>query len=255
MGFPWKTRVVVAAALAVVAVNNSLVEAQTAAPPITRSQATVVRLKPDMVQEWIDLQKNEVIPAQKKGGLASRTTLQTTIGNAFEYVTIIPVANFAALDGQNPQQKALGVDGAARLAERIRRCVLTQYNYILNRRDDLTIPQGTALVARTVIRHPLPGKQGDYLTYIKTDLLPVMKKAKDAGKIAGYTVSLRGEGAPTAGEVGTTTYYNKFADLDAGNPAIAVVGQTAATAMTAKGAALATNAQVIVRRRVAELSF
>ena len=51
---------------------------------------------------------------------------------------------------------------------------------------------------------PLPGKQDEYLNYIKNDLLPVMKKAKDAGKIAGYTVSLRGVGAAT-GERTTTT--------------------------------------------------
>ena len=101
----------------------------------------------------------------------------------------------------------------------------------------------------------MPGKQDEYLNYLKNDLLPVMKKAKDAGKIAGYTVSLRGEGAPVAGELTTTTYFTKFADLDAGNPAVTVVGQAATTALTARGAALATTTQVIVRRRVAELSF
>jgi len=101
---------------------------------------------------------------------------------------------------------------------------------------------------------PLPGKQAEYLDYIKNDVLPVMKKAKAAGKIAGYTVSIRGVGA-AAGELTTTTYYNKFADLDAGNPAIAVMGEAGATAMTAKAAPLATNVQVIVRRRVADLSF
>ncbi|HZR23772.1 MAG TPA: hypothetical protein VFA59_09310 [Vicinamibacterales bacterium] len=100
----------------------------------------------------------------------------------------------------------------------------------------------------------MPGKQDEYLNYIKNDVLPVMKKAKAAGKIAGYTVSLRGVGAAT-GDLTTTTHYNKFADLDAGNPAIALVGETAATALTAKATTLATNVQVMVRRRVADLSF
>ena len=57
------------------------------------------------------------------------------------------------------------------------------------------------------------------------------------------------------GKLTTTTYNNKFADLDAGDPAIAVAGEPAATAMTAKAATLATNVQVMVRRRVADLSF
>jgi hypothetical protein len=253
MGFPWKTYVVVASTLVFAWADTVPTVAQTA-PPVNRQQVTLVRLKPDMVNEWLVLQKNELIPAQKKGGVTTRTTLQTVLGNAFEYATIIPYPSFGILDGQNAQQKALGTEAAARLAEKIRKCVLTQTTYVLNRRDDLGIPQGTATAARTAVVRPLPGKQDEYLNYIKNDVLPVMKKAKAAGKIAGYTVSIRGAGA-AAGELTTTTYYNKFADIDAGNPAIAVVGQAAATAMTAKAATLATNVQVMVRRRVADLSF
>ena len=195
-----------------------------------------------------------MIPAQKKGGVTTRTTLQTVLGNAFEYATLIPYPSYGILDGQNAQQKALGTEAAARLAAKIRKCVLTQSTYLITRRDDLGVPQGTAAATRTVIVRPLPGKQEEYLTFIKNDVLPVMKKAKDAGKIAGYGVSIRGVGA-AAGELTTTTYYNKFVDLDAGNPAIAVVGQAAATAITAKAATLATTVQTLLRRRVADLSF
>ena len=253
MRFPWKTWVVVAGTLALAAADIVPAVAQTT-PPGTRQQVTLVRLKPDMVNEWLALQKNEVIPAQKKGGVTTRTTLQTVLGNSFEYATIIPYPSYGILDGQNAQQKALGTEAAARLAEKIRKCVLTQSTYLLTRRDDLSIPQGTAPAVRTGVVRPLPGKQDEYLNYIKNDVLPVMKKAKDAGKIAGYAVSIRGVGA-AAGELTTTTYYNKFADLDAGNPAVGVVGQAAATALTAKAAALATNVQALVRRRVADLSF
>ena len=253
MRFPWKTCVVVASTLVLAAADTVPAVAQTT-PPGTRQQVTLVRLKPDMVNEWLALQKNEVIPAQKKGGVTTRTTLQTVLGNAFEYATIIPYPSYGILDGQNAQQKALGTEAAARLAEKIRKCVLTQSTYLLTRRDDLSIPQGTAPAVRTGVVRPLPGKQDEYLNYIKNDVLPVMKKAKDAGKIAGYAVSIRGVGA-AAGELTTTTYYNKFADLDAGNPAVGVVGQAAATALTAKAAALATNVQALVRRRVADLSF
>jgi hypothetical protein len=254
MTFPWKT-CVIGGLLTVAAADFAPLQAQQAAPPpTTRFQVTVVRLKPDMVNEWLDLQKNEVVPAQKRGGVTTRTTLQTAVGNAFEYLIIIPFPAFAALDGQNAQQKALGTEEAARLAEKIRKCVLTQSTYLFNRRDDLTIPQGNAVALRTALVRPLAGKQNEYLAYLKNDLLPAMKKAKDAGKIAGYTVNLRGAGAPT-GELTTTTYYNTFAGIDAGNPAIGAVGQAAADALTAKGAALATTLQVMVRRRVADLSF
>ena len=225
-----------------------------AAPGTTRYQVTVVRIKPDMIDEWIDLQKNEVIPALKKGGVTQRTVMQTAIGNSFEYTILTPYPSFAALDGPAVQVRALGAEGAARLGAKIRKCVDVQRTYLINRVDDLAIPQGNAIASRTTVSRPAPGKTQDYLNYIRTDLLPAMKKAKAEGKIAGYTVSTRGVGA-AAGEMTTTTYYNKFADLDAGNPLIQVLGAAAAAPITAKGAALATTVQVVIRRRVADLSF
>jgi len=83
MRFPWQTCVVVASTLFLAAADPVPTVAQTA-PAANRQQVTLVRLKPDMVTEWLALQKNEVMPAQKKGGVTTRTTLQTVLGNAFE---------------------------------------------------------------------------------------------------------------------------------------------------------------------------
>ena len=255
LGNRWVIR---ASALALALLPSSVCLAQPAAAgapaATTRSQVTLVRVKPDMVNEWLDLQKNELMPAQKKGGVTTRTVLQTAIGNTFEYAIIIPYPSFAALDGQNAQQKALGTEGAARLAGKIRKCVDVQRTYLINRVNDLTIPQGDAPAARTALVRVAAGKQQDYLSYIRTEVLPAMKKAKAAGKIAGYNVSTRGVGAQ-AGEITTTTYYSKFADMDAGSPVVQMLGQAAAAPITAKGDALATPVQVIIRRRVADLSF
>ena len=74
MRFPRKICVVVASMLVLAAVETVPTVAQTA-PPTTRSQVTLVRLKPDMVNEWLDLQKNEVIPAQKKGGVDRKSVV------------------------------------------------------------------------------------------------------------------------------------------------------------------------------------
>ena len=130
MKFHWKFCVVVAVTLVLSAASIVPTVAQTAPPP-NRQQVTLVRLNPDMIDEWLDLQKNEVVPAQKKGGVTTRTTLQTALGNSFEYAIIIPYPSFGALDGQNAQQKALGTEAAARLAAKIRKCVLTQSTYLI----------------------------------------------------------------------------------------------------------------------------
>ncbi|MGQ0648215.1 MAG: hypothetical protein ACT4P7_11650 [Gemmatimonadaceae bacterium] len=43
--------------------------AQGTAPGTTRYYVPSMRLRPDMVNEWLDLQRKEVVPAQKKTGI------------------------------------------------------------------------------------------------------------------------------------------------------------------------------------------
>jgi ABC-type sugar transport system substrate-binding protein len=49
--------------------------AQSAAPMTAR--VTVTQVKPDMLNEWLDLEKNEVVPALKKGGQKTGTVYAT----------------------------------------------------------------------------------------------------------------------------------------------------------------------------------
>jgi hypothetical protein len=232
----------------------SLSLAQQSASATTRYQVTVVRIKPDMLNEWIDLQKNEVIPAQKKAGVKQRTVLQTSVGTSFEYTILTPFPNWDAADGPGALNRALGPDGAARLNAKIRKCIDFQRTYMSNRVNDLTIDGGAAPVSRITVRRALPGKQQEYLEFIKTDLLPGYKKAKADGKIAGYSAWTRGVGAP-AGEIALNIDYNKFAEMDAGDPLVLALGQAAVTKLNAKRDTLSTAVQTNVRRRVTDLSF
>ena len=54
---------------------------QNGAPANPRSLVRITQVKPDMATEWLAIQKNEVNPALKKAGLASRTMLETVLGN------------------------------------------------------------------------------------------------------------------------------------------------------------------------------
>jgi len=49
--------------------QNSSAPPASPAPATVRYLVTVVQLKPDMANEWLDLRKNEVTPALKKGAL------------------------------------------------------------------------------------------------------------------------------------------------------------------------------------------
>jgi hypothetical protein len=94
----------------------------------------------------------------------------------------------------------------------------------------------------------------EYLAWHKAEVLPALQKAKAAGKIAGSTVAVRGAGAPS-GEFTVVTYHNKFAELDAGDPLVQVLGRDAAGAINSKNALYSTQVRVDIRRRVADLSY
>ena len=220
----------------------------------TRYSVTVVRIKPDMLNEWLDLQRNEVIPAQKKAGVKERTILQTTVGNSFEYTILTPYPSFAAMDNPGANERALGAEAAARLAAKLRKCIDQQRSFLSTRQEDMNIPAPNATANRLIVRRVMPGKQQEALDFVRTEFFPAFKKAKADGKIAGFSVWTRGVGAQ-AGEMTINIAYNKFADMDAGFPPTLVLGQAAVTKLNAKLDTLSTAVQQNIRRRVADLSF
>jgi hypothetical protein len=234
----------------VLAVSLSTAAMAQTAP--TRWRVTVTRVKPEMQNEWIDLQKNEVVPALKKGGVASRTVYATGLfGNAFEYTIVQPMGKFADFDSPGAQAKALGPQANARLAEKLRRCVETTNSFMSTRLDDLSI--GAADDAPPVVGYVrirvAPGKMQEVQNILKSDILPVYKKQK-----SGLTISRRGLGA-NGNDLGISTPYAKFADLDSGGPLVKELGAEGTAKLLAKTNGMVTVIENVVRNRVADLSF
>lgn len=252
---PRRTRALAVVPLLVAAVLSMPAAAQQPTTPTsTRFYVTVVRVKPDMADQWLTVQREEVLPAQKKAGVASRVTLASAVGNAFEYTIIVPFPSFAAMDGDAPLVRALGREGAARVNAKLRAAVHEQHSFMTNRQEALQVAPGDAPIWRTTIRRVMPGQMQPYLAFLASDVVPAMKKAKSDGKIAGYGVATRGVGA-TAGELTTITYYAKFADMDGGDPLLLAVGREEMNRINAKGAALASTVTTVVRRRIPDLSY
>src|SRR5258708_27655748 len=147
-----------------------------------KSRVTITHVRPEMVNEWIDLQKNEVVPALKKAGVKSRTVYSSGLfGNSYEYVVVTPMEKFADFDAGNPLIKALGEAPAARLGEKLRRCTESAQSFMSTRLDDLSNPSESTEPPRIITSVRLriaPGKTQYFENIIKTDVLPVFKKAK-----------------------------------------------------------------------------
>ena len=244
-----KSRTAQAIALAFGVSVLALAQSTPAQP--TRIQVVIVHIKPDMLNEWVDLQKNELIRAQKKGGIKTRTTYQTVFGNTFEYTSVTPLEKFAQLDGQSAATRALGAEAAARLTAKLSKCLESRQVYAGTLMPDLSnAPAGeTPPVGVFTRRRVAPGKLEDYQNFVKTQILPIYKKAG-----VGFTVARRGLGANNSDFI-SVVWVSKLADLDAGNPITRALGEAAAAKLGATSAGMAPIIEQVVRRRVPELSY
>src|SRR5690349_12121622 len=96
----------------------------------------VVRVKPDMLTEFEDFSRREITPAMKKIGVKERTAWATGVfGEAFEYVFVTPIDDWAQYDAAPSQiTKALGEEGA----RKARRFIESVHTYAVQTRPDLS---------------------------------------------------------------------------------------------------------------------
>ena len=217
----------------------------------TRSRVVVTDVKPEMQWEWLAIQQNEVLPALKKSGVKSQTVYSSGVfGRAGEFVTVQPLPSMADFDGPNPLLKALGQPAFARLNERTRRCINSQTAYMSTRWDDASNITDTPPNVLISVRYRLTaGKADEVRAIMKSDVLPVYKKGK-----VYLAVNARGPGANPS-DITMITGFSKYADWDGGPYLTHAVGAAEAAKINAKMNGMRTLIEVIVRQRVADLSF
>ena len=214
---------------------------------------TIVQLKPELVAEWLEFQKNEVIPTLQKGGVKQRTGLTTVIGPSFEYVFLTPLASFADRDGQSPIVKALGEDGARTYAQKNRRFIASQRTLVARMRTDLTYqPDPAAQAPMAVVSEYslVPGHAGDFENYIKTDVTPAHKQLKTPGFLV-YQGIFGGDGNTFV----VATMVSNFADLDKGPAVSQAYGAARAASIQQKLSGIVAHVERTVSRTVPELTF
>ena len=223
------------------------------APKREMIQVTVVKVKPDLLNEWLEFQKNETIPMLKKAGAIRRDAWQTGIfGESGMYAFVAPIENFNQYDGDNPPLRALGADGARAYAEKNRRFIVSSHTYADQTRPDLGYevkmsgPPKLALLSNVQIAL---GKGSDYEALVKSDVLPVMRKAR-----LGYAVSQTVLGGDI-NEFTTLIFYDTFADIGKGHPFDRILGADGSRQLTAKAVGIVTHVERSIVRYVPELSF
>jgi len=236
--------------------------AQPKAPAAARSPAltsmplvgiTIVQLKPELLLEWQDFQKNEVIPTLQKGGVTQRRVFVTSIGPSFEYGILTPIGSFAERDGESPIVKALGEEGARAFGQKNRRFIASQRTYAARVRTDLTYrPDPNAQLPVAVVSNYsiAAGRATDFETYIKTEMTPAHKQVKTGGFVV-YQGLFGGEGSSFI----VATLLHNFAELDNGPAVVRAYGQARAAAIQQKLAGIVTHVERTVVREIPEYGF
>jgi hypothetical protein len=216
-------------------------------------QVTVFKVKADLLNEWLEFQKNETIPMLEKAGAIRRDAWQTGIfGEAGTYAFVVPIEDFNQYDGDNPPLRALGAEGARAYADKNRRFIVSSRTYADQTRPDLgyevkmTGPPKLALLSNVRIAF---GKGSDYEALVKSEVLPVMRKAR-----LGYVVSQTVLGGDI-NEFTTLIFYDTFADIGKGHPFDRILGADGSRQLTAKAVGIVTHVERSIVRYVPELSF
>jgi len=201
-------------------------------------RVTTYKVKPDMVQEWESLIKNEILPAYKKAGVPEVSSWDTgNLGAGSEYTIAITLAKFADLDGPTPLAKALAPDVLANLLGRARKCVIESRSVAVRTHPELSIihqmsgPPNLAMVTTT---HVAPGQRAAFQNFIKNDVLPGYKKA-EVQQYWLYETVIGGD----ANEWTSLLLYDKYADLDGGPTLAKALGPEGYEKLLGKAAGVA----------------
>jgi hypothetical protein len=202
----------------------SAVWAQTAPPLLL---ITTIKVKPEMRQEWIDMQRTEVTPAYKKAGITNYQVFNTALfGDADEFTTALSITNAATFDGELPMVKALGSEGSARLLAKLRKCTVSVHRILVRERGDLTIDSEMTAPPKLMVLTSVTVKAGmalDYERWVKTEVLPGLKK----GGQKMYLVSSTLYGG-TLLTYHNVVFLSSFAELDKPSALVAGLGQEGA---------------------------
>jgi hypothetical protein len=214
-----------------------------------------VQVKPEMVMEFEGLIRNEYNPALAKAGVKWSDVWRTAqFGDVFEYTFVAPIDSFAQFDGPGPLEKALGKDGAGAWYAKASRMVNGVRGFVMSHDPELshqTKMAGPPKMAVVNFVSVAPGRSAEYESYIKNEMLPVIKKSD----VPGYWLQRVGLGG-TANQYIILVLHDSFAELEKGPPSRRVLGPEGAAKLAQKlPAGVVTHSESRVMRLVPELTY
>jgi hypothetical protein len=234
---------------ALVLPSLSIAQAQPAPP----EWAVIISatIKPEFRQEFEAVQK-EITAAYKKAGVPSRIVVQTMVGDMNEYTSISPISKLGDMDGPQPLQRALGEAGYQKIVKRISAYVLTQQRVVALAQNDISIqtPGDAGEYAQVGFLKLFPGKGPEYTAYMKSDYLPMLRKAN----VKNFWMSSVVFGSESNQRVSVRPLH-KIGELDAGPLTTQALGAEGARQLAVKQAGIVQSIRTSIVHIRADLSL
>jgi hypothetical protein len=113
-------------------------------PKMIRVLVTDVR--PDKIGDYLDLMKNEILPAVKKGGVKDYTFASRRFGAPnTQFISVAGMSSWADFDGEFGAEKGLGKEGYKALVTKVRMLIASSQYDVYRFEPDLSyLPQAPA---------------------------------------------------------------------------------------------------------------
>jgi quinol monooxygenase YgiN len=189
-----------------------------------------------------------------KAGSNRAYSLWVASTGTLEYALVSHHSKYAELDyvrAQDPQLKDQQAD-LARIVARINQCTDSSRRVVEEVRPDLSLPDPKEIskVISVLTINVHPGKIDEYVSLVKSELYPAVKKSG----MKMYNMSQTRYGGPRS-QFTSVAGFDKWADLDDKAPIVKAMGQEAYDKYLAKVRPLMSSAEYEVYRFLPELSY
>lgn len=211
----------------------------------------IVRTVPERLEEYIELQLNEVTPGLQAAGIPWRSVWRTAeFGNTYELHFVTPLGDLADYDVGGPLARVMELDRYQRLVDRLRRFTFSRESYAIRYRPDLSVESdavGGLFLNRVTTVQIAPGRVGEWTAFLE-ERLPQFRAAN---LVFGVYERVFGP-APTSWQIAEN--HTSFTELSQPNIIARTFGDQA-EAQTAEIAGVVLSVQRTVLRYDPELSY
>ena len=210
------------------------------------SRMNRVKVKPEYVAEFIELQKEISAWSKKNGTPWRRAWRVASFGNSYTFAFFTGISSFAQIDEPGNLDPTIAAKFTKYVADR------DSFASVYENELSKPLPDGTAPKLAIVTTYTVaPGRNAEFRDHIKNDVAPYM--SDPATGLKGYDVSRTIFGGPTTWTI--VAHIDKYAYIDGGSMASRTLDEAQRAALQKKQAGLVTHVERIIATYIPELSF